>query len=197
MFKKILVPYDGSGPADKALDQAVKIATSFDRENRPSVILLHVISEFPTHHFIERPARSSKTGERTTLSRNLKEVYGMMEESAAAALAKKKDEIKNVSDFEIRTRVLAADHTADSIIRIAEKEKVDLIVIGNVGRSGMSKIRTLGSVSRSVSERGPLRSNDYTLIAVLSQKQHSGWSSLSIYHSPPFSAGLDYEAITL
>ncbi len=155
MFNKILVPYDGSGPADKALDQAVKIATSYDKENRPSVILLHVISEFPTHHFIERPARSPKTGQRTTLSRYLMEVYEMMEESADAALAKKKNEIKNANDFEIRTRVLAAAHVADTIIRIAEKEKVDLIVIGNVGRSGMSKIRTLGSVSRSVSERAP------------------------------------------
>jgi len=35
------------------------------------------------------------------------------------------------------------------------KEKIDLIIIGNVGRSGISKIRTLGSVSRSVSERAP------------------------------------------
>lgn len=155
VFKKILVPYDGSGAADKALDQAVKIATSVDRENRPNVILLHVISEFPTHHFIERPARSIKTGERVTLSMYLKEVYEMMLENAAAALAKKRDEIKKASDFEIKTRVLAADHIADTVIRVAEKEKVDLIVIGNVGRSGMSKIRTLGSVSRSVSERAP------------------------------------------
>jgi len=62
MLKKILVPYDGSGPTDKALEQAVSVATSSSRENRPDVIL-HVISEFPTHHFIERPARSPKTGE--------------------------------------------------------------------------------------------------------------------------------------
>jgi nucleotide-binding universal stress UspA family protein len=31
----------------------------------------------------------------------------------------------------------------------------DLIVIGNVGRSGISKIRMLGSVSRRVGERAP------------------------------------------
>lgn len=61
MLKKILVPYDGSGPTGKALEQAVSVATSSSRENRPDVIL-HVI-EFPTHHFIERPARSPKTGE--------------------------------------------------------------------------------------------------------------------------------------
>lgn len=153
MFKKILVPYDGSEQANKALDQAVHIAKFLGRDNKPDVILLHVIAEFPTHHFIERPARSIKTGERTTLSMYLKEVYEMMEKNAADALAKKKEEIKRFSDFEIKTRLLGANHISDTIIRVAEKEKVDLIVIGNIGRSGMSKIRTLGSVSRGVSER--------------------------------------------
>jgi nucleotide-binding universal stress UspA family protein len=151
MYKKILVPYDGSNPASRALDQAVNIAKSAGRD-RPDVILLHVIAEFPAYHFIERPARSIKTGEKTTLSRYLKEVYELMEESAADALAEKKDQIKKFGDFEIKTKVLAG-HISDTIIEFARKEKVDLIVMGNVGRSGMSKIRTLGSVSRNVSER--------------------------------------------
>lgn len=153
MYKKILVPYDGSEPAGRALDHAVDIAKSASA-GKPDVILLHVIAEFPTHHFIERPARSIKTGEKTTLSRYLKEVYELMEESASAALSEKKDEIKKFSDFEIKTKVLSG-RISDTIIEFAKKEKVDLIVIGNVGRSGMSKIRTLGSVSRSVSERAP------------------------------------------
>ena len=42
---------------------------------------------------------------------------------------------------------------SDTIIDFAAKEEVDLIVIGNVGRTGISKIKMLGSVSRSVSER--------------------------------------------
>jgi nucleotide-binding universal stress UspA family protein len=153
MYKKILVPYDGSEPASRALDQAVNIAKSAGRD-KPDVVLFHVIAEFPTHHFIERPARSIKTGEKTTLSRYLKEVYELMQESAEDALEKKKDEIKKFSDFEIKTKVLAG-HISNTIIEFAKKENVDLIVIGNVGRSGISRIRTLGSVSRSVSERAP------------------------------------------
>jgi nucleotide-binding universal stress UspA family protein len=152
MFKKILVPYDGSAPSDKALQQAVSIVKSLGN-NKADVIVLHVIAEYPTHHFIERPARSIKTGEKTTLSEYLKEVYEMMAESAADALAKKKQEIRKSSGLEIETRVMAADNISDTIIKIAEKEGVDLIVIGNVGRSGMSRLRTLGSVSRGVSER--------------------------------------------
>jgi nucleotide-binding universal stress UspA family protein len=153
MYKKILVPYDGSEPASKALDQAINIAKSIGRD-KPDVIVLHVIAEFPTHHFIERPARSIKTGEKTTLSQYLKEVYELMQESAEDALAKKRDEIKKISDFEIKTKVLAG-HVSNTIIEFASKENVDLIVIGNVGRSGISRIRMLGSVSRSVSERAP------------------------------------------
>jgi nucleotide-binding universal stress UspA family protein len=150
MFKKILVPYDGSEPADRSLNQAVGIAKL--SKDKPEVILLHVIAEFPAYHIVERPARSIKTGEKTSLTHYLKEVYELMEKNAADALAEKKDEMKKLDDFEIKTKVLVGN-IADEIIDFTNKELVDLIVIGNVGRSGMSKIRTLGSISRSVSER--------------------------------------------
>lgn len=151
MYKKILVPYDGSEPSDKALDHAVHIAKM---SGKSEVILLYVIAEFPTYHFIERPARSIKTGEKTTVSQYLKEVYELMEESANDVLDKKKEDIKKTTGLEIGTKLLTG-HISNSIIDFVAKEKVDLIVIGHVGRSGMSKIRSLGSVSRSVSERSP------------------------------------------
>ena len=151
MYKKILVPYDDSEPSNKALDHAAAIAKM---SGGSEVILLYVIAEFPTYHFIERPARSIKTGEKITLSQYLKEVYELMKESANDVLDKKKEEIKKTAGLEIRTKLLTG-HISNAIIDFAAKEKVDLIVIGNVGRSGISKIRTLGSVSRSVSERAP------------------------------------------
>ena len=151
MYKKILVPYDDSEPSNKALDHAAAIAKM---SGGSEVILLYVIAEFPTYHFIERPARSIKTGETITLSQYFKEIYELMEESANDVLDKKKEEIKKTAGLEIRTKLLTG-HISNAIIDFAAKEKVDLIVIGNVGRSGISKIRTLGSVSRSVSERAP------------------------------------------
>ncbi len=72
MYKKILVPYDDSEPSNKALDHAAYIAKM---SGGSEVILLYVIAEFPTYHFIERPARSIKTGDKITLSQYLKEVY--------------------------------------------------------------------------------------------------------------------------
>lgn len=155
MFKQILVPYDGSEQSEKALDMAIDIAKSLNKGAKTAVLVLHVIAEFPKHHFIERPARSIRTGQKTTLSIYLQEVYDMMKESAENALKKKKDQIKKLHDFEIRIIILAAGHISDTIINVAMKEGADLIVIGNVGRSGVSKLRTLGSVSRGVSERSP------------------------------------------
>lgn len=151
MYGRILVPYDGSEPSNKALDHAVNIAKM---SGKSEVIVIHVIAELPYYHFIERPARSIKTGEKITLSQYLKEVYELMEESANDVLDKKKEEIKKISGLEIKTKLLIG-HISNTIIDFAAKENVDLIVIGNVGRSGISKIRTLGSVSRSVSERAP------------------------------------------
>jgi nucleotide-binding universal stress UspA family protein len=69
-------------------------------------------------------------------------------------LYKKKEEIKKTAGLEISTKLLTG-HISNTIIDFAAKEKVDLIIIGNVGRSGISKMKTLGSVSRSVSEKAP------------------------------------------
>ena len=151
MYRKILVPYDDSEPSNKALDHAVNIAKI---SGQSEVIVLYVIAEYPHYHFIERPARSIKTGEKTTLSQYLKEAYELIRERANDVLEKKKEEIKKKAGLEIRTKVLAG-HISDTIIDFAAKEEVDLIVIGNVGRTGISKIKMLGSVSRSVSERAP------------------------------------------
>jgi nucleotide-binding universal stress UspA family protein len=86
--------------------------------------------------------------------RNTSEVYELMEESANDVLDKKKEEIKKTAGLEIRTKLLKG-HISNAIIDFAAKEMADLIVIGNVGRSGISKISMLGSVSRSVGERAP------------------------------------------
>jgi hypothetical protein len=53
-----------------------------------------VIAEYPSHHFIERPARSIKTGEKTTLLQDLKEVYELIGESATGVLEKKKRRLR-------------------------------------------------------------------------------------------------------
>jgi nucleotide-binding universal stress UspA family protein len=152
VYQKILVPYDSSKPSEKALNHAVSIARIVSDKKKCQVVLLHVIAEYPFSPYIDRPVRSPKTGETVTLSRYIREVYDMMIENAKDSLNKKKDEVMKTTGVDIRTEV-AAGNVADTVIEFAQKEKADLIIIGNVGLSGLSKLKTLGSVSRAVSER--------------------------------------------
>lgn len=60
------------------------------------------------------------------------------------------------SEILIRTKLLKGSHSsrtiAESIVKFSTEEQVDLIVIGNVGLRGISKIKALGSVSRNLVE---------------------------------------------
>lgn len=49
--------------------------------------------------------------------------------------------------------ILVGGYRAEKIIEFANNEKVDFIVIRNVGLSGLSKVKALGSVSSNVFER--------------------------------------------
>lgn len=70
---------------------------------------------------------------------------------------KKKYESHRTRDnnFTIRVEVLVSQGNSVSytIIKFANKEKANLIVVGNIGLSGISKLKTLGSVSRSIAEK--------------------------------------------
>src|SRR5215212_5000909 len=85
LFKKILVPYDGSKPSDHALEQAIELAklvksnyndTSNDtsNDNDVHIILLYVCQEILVPAMIERSMRSPKTGEVTTVSELIKDL---------------------------------------------------------------------------------------------------------------------------
>jgi nucleotide-binding universal stress UspA family protein len=89
------------------------------------------------------------------LSEYVKQLYQEMQDNAAKTLNEKKRAIEKEigSSAKIITISLIGDSVSGKILELAEKEKVDLIVIGNVGLSGVSKLKTLGSVSRAISER--------------------------------------------
>ena len=78
-----------------------------------------------------------------------------MVDHAKEMLEKKKKELeaKAGSKIAVKGVALVGDSISNKILELADKEKVDLIVIGNVGLSGISKLKTLGSVSRAISER--------------------------------------------
>jgi nucleotide-binding universal stress UspA family protein len=148
-FQKILVPYDGSKFSDKALENAIGIARMSGSNTQ--VILLHITPHIPIPLTFERPVYYAKTGKSIPLTQYIQELSKEMEENASMMMEKVK---KKYTERKIKIEtILLHGYPPEKIIEFANNEKVDLIVIGSVGLSGLSKVKALGSVSRSVSER--------------------------------------------
>ncbi|HET8793453.1 MAG TPA: universal stress protein [Nitrososphaeraceae archaeon] len=160
MYQKILVPVDGSEPSIFALEHAINLAKNCNlnmdgSSNNVSLLLLYVIPQIPTSiSFLEGPMRSPKTGELTSLSDYIKEIYVLITSNSEKKLTSLKNKYENLGIL-VQTKVIsdAKGSVVDNIIKYAEEEKVDLIVIGNIGLGGIDKSKTLGSVSRSLAEK--------------------------------------------
>ena len=160
MYKKILVPIDGSTPANFALEHAINLAKYCKgimdaASSNIIVLILYVIPEMPTSiGLLEGPMRSPKTGELISFSEYVKEIYVLMKSNSEKKLASLKNKYEN-SGISIQTKVIAdaKGSIVDNIIKFAEEEQVDLIVVGNIGLGGISKVKALGSVSRSLAEK--------------------------------------------
>jgi nucleotide-binding universal stress UspA family protein len=166
MYQKILVPIDGSKSSDNALEHASRLAKWISAINKETqVILLHVIPEVPLPPGFERSMRSSNATKRIPLLKYAKAIQDSFRMTAEEMLSEKKkcEQLSMTPGYSVRTQVVSlgvADDDADKGITISErillfsnKEKVDLIVIGNVGLRGFRMIKALGSVSRGISER--------------------------------------------
>jgi nucleotide-binding universal stress UspA family protein len=149
-FKKILVPYDGSEQSDTAFGYAAELAASLNNEDI-EVVLLHVVPEIPIAAY--RPLRSYKKRRIISMKEQMDELYEMIEIHAKQMLENKRKEKKG-QGFSIGTAVRVGN-PSNEIIEYANKEAIDLIIIGNTSTRGkLSKmIKTLGSVSRTVSEK--------------------------------------------
>jgi nucleotide-binding universal stress UspA family protein len=148
IFKTILVPYDGSDMSDKALDKAVEVAKLV---NGSKIIIIHVIPEIPTPIFLKE-IRSSKTGARITFSEYMESLYEQMESEIKEKLKERKERYsKSGLDLEI---YITVGKPTDKILEYSNDRKADLVVIGSIGVTGISKFfKGLGSVSRNVSEK--------------------------------------------
>ena len=148
IFKTILIPYDGSNISDKALDHTIEIARLIKDSK---IIIIHVIPEIPTPIF-SKEIRSPKTGEIVTFSEYMVSLYQEMESDMREKIEKRKEKYsKHGLDIEI---YITIGSPIDKILNYATDKKIDLIVIGSIGVTGVSKFfKGLGSVSRNVSEK--------------------------------------------
>ncbi|MEM3521533.1 MAG: universal stress protein [Candidatus Bathyarchaeia archaeon] len=129
MFKKILVPVDGSEDSKKALKYALDIANKYNSR----LTALYVVSKRVYAHIHELGVLAMLTNEL--------ELEGEKILEEAQGLAK-------LLGLSIETK-LVHGFPAEEILNMAEKENYDLIVIGGKGLSGV-KTFFLGSVSDKV-----------------------------------------------
>jgi nucleotide-binding universal stress UspA family protein len=152
MIKKILVPFDNSKPAEYALNYTVDLVKNM-KEQQQEIILLHVVQPYDDSmkSYLSRKVQSPKTGDTITLEQYLKDIAIETKNDAKNIL---EDKIKTIesNDFTLQSIVLHGSNPAEEILKFSQLEKIDLIVMGNVGLKGISKIKTLGSVSRKVLE---------------------------------------------
>ena len=147
IYSKILVPYDGSKYAEKAINKAVNLAKLI---RGSEIIILNVIEEILTPPLVfPTRIRHFKTGEDTTLSTYFRDLQTDMRYKMINTLEKIKQKYKN--SVKIRTVVLVGS-AEDKIVDFANRQNVDLIVMGSRGLKGMSRW-LMGSVSRNVSEK--------------------------------------------
>ncbi|MBA4451570.1 MAG: universal stress protein [Nitrosopumilaceae archaeon] len=141
MLTKILVPYDGSKYSVKALTRATELAHNLDSE----IILFSVVNV----GYISPPGllgiiKSKK--EKNAIKKWSKSVKTDTEKMLKIAL--KKCESKGIT----ASYVISEGEISSKILDFASKKKISLIVIGSHGLHGIGKLKTLGSVSRRVSE---------------------------------------------
>ena len=156
VYTKILVPYDSSKMSDIALDHAMRIAkmsSISSSDNIVNVILFFVTPEMRVPFTFEAiSCKSKKTGESITIRECIKELYVEIKSNAIKMLDEKTKEYGNIGNISLQSKVKIGN-PADEIIKFVDDEKVDLIIMGTTGLAGISKIKAIGSVARSVSEK--------------------------------------------
>ena len=126
MFRKILVAYDGSEPAKKAYDMTLDLGKKYASE-------IHVVA-------VARPPEFAEEVETEATVESAREHF----EKQFVHLKSKATDLGLNPRFHIAT-----GHPAEQIIRAAEHDGIDLIMLGHRGH-GVFERWLLGSVSRTI-----------------------------------------------
>ncbi|MDT2859200.1 universal stress protein [Lactococcus lactis] len=131
VYKKILVPVDGSAPSKEAIHEAVAIA----KRNKTSLFILHVKDE------------TRLRGTPYALAINLDD----LETESKAIISEVGDLINGEVEFEIHTYT---GNPKKYIVKFAEENAIDLVVIGSNSKKLVDRI-LVGSTTSYVVEKSP------------------------------------------
>ena len=128
----VLVPIDGS----KYSSEGLRVASHFAKSNKARINILNVITS------VADVDLELSASERDKLLESLKR-------RGEDLLARAKDQMKSHGITDISTVLISGDSPAHEIVAFAEKEKIDLVVIGSKGKSATARF-LLGSVASKV-----------------------------------------------
>lgn len=137
MFKRILVPLDGSARAERAIPVAAHIA----RATGGTVVLVQAV----TIPFTYSPYVGSTSTAAETIDAELDETNNYLKMLANAG---------PLEDIETDTKVLYGS-AAPTILSIAQAYNADLIVMTSQGKTGMKRW-VLGSVAQKIARHSPM-----------------------------------------
>ncbi len=135
MYKKILLPTDGSKNSEKAIAHALTIAEFEDAE----IVILNVVDSV---YLTGLPEEDLITKSEMILEEESKKVTSRVESIIKEIEAEKGSKGK---DIKMSTRTVEGN-AADVILKISEKEDIDLIVIASSGKHMLDRF-LLGSVT--------------------------------------------------
>ncbi len=137
MYKKILVPLDGSEPSKHALIAAMESASKWDSE-------LLILSVIPRVSALLYTGHGSIGKDLGVYENELKQIYMKIVNDAR--------EMVRTSHPELTISVsVIKGHVPSKILAVSDREDIDLIVMGSRGLSGIESW-FLGSVSKNVVE---------------------------------------------
>ncbi len=142
LFTRILVPYDGSKFSKKALQRAIEVAHNLDSEIFLfTVVNVGYISPPGMLHGLTR-TKSEKDTMKKWAATVKKDAEKMLQSAVNQCKSKGITARYNVSQGNI----------SKEILEFAKKKKSTIVIIGSQGLHGIEKLKSLGSVSRKVSE---------------------------------------------
>jgi len=136
--KLILVAIDGSPESDKAAEEAVRLALGNSSKFKSKIYALLVLPNAPPTTFTDFVPAPPITETKEWKERR-ERIFFVIEKNAREA------------ELPLETKVVYGD-PADELIHFAEKQKIDVIVIGSSGK-GFLKRKLVGSVSHRVVEQ--------------------------------------------
>jgi universal stress protein A len=132
--KSVLVPTDFSEHSDKALKQALDIA----KQNKAKLYLLHVIHE----------AMHQCAADYCLSDELMRQMESGMASAGQQNLQQQLAKFPEAKEVDVVTEVRRG-FPSDEILKEQQEKKIDLIVIGPLGKTGITRF-LIGSVTKNV-----------------------------------------------